>query len=176
MILRLKSTPGLYLVGFMGSGKTTVGRALAGELGWTFVDLDDDIEARAGRTIQQVFDAGGEEAFRAAEREALEGRVREIRNGRPTVLALGGGAFVDPGNAELIGANGVSIWLDCSFERIERRVAGSTHRPLARDPAAFAALYQSRRAAYSRADHRIEIGSDDPAEAVAVILALEMFR
>lgn len=172
MILKLKRTPGIYLVGFMGSGKTTVGRRLAEELGWTFVDLDDDIEAAAGMPITEVFAQKGEPEFRRLEREALERRVRQVRASQPLVIALGGGAFVQPGNAELIAQNGVSIWLDCPFERVQQRVADADHRPLARDPEAFARLFGQRRAAYSKADFRIEIASDDAAAAVNDILAI----
>ena len=67
MILKLKRTPGIYLVGFMGCGKSTVGRALADELGWSFFDLDHDIESSAGSTIGEIFDTQGEEMFRALE-------------------------------------------------------------------------------------------------------------
>ena len=92
MILKLKRTPGIYLVGFMGSGKTTIGRHLADELGWSFADLDADIEAEQGTTIAQIFDTRGEDEFRRIETAAIQKRVRMIEKGRPMVLALGGGA------------------------------------------------------------------------------------
>ena len=93
MILRLKRTPGIYLVGFMACGKTTIGRLLAGELGWHFVDIDDDIEARAKTSISAIFDTLGEAEFRKLEAAAIGDRVRLIERGKPTVVALGGGAF-----------------------------------------------------------------------------------
>ena len=176
MNLRLKRTPGIYLVGFMAAGKTTIGRLLADRLGWIFVDIDDDIEAAEKTTISQIFASRGEEEFRRIEKEAIRRRVRTIECGRPMVLALGGGAFVQPNNFELIENNGVSIWLDCPFETVERRVAQTGHRPLARDPEQFAKLYRTRRDAYSRADVRIPIDSDDPEEAVAAILRLALIR
>lgn len=171
MNLKLKRTPAIYVVGFMGSGKTTVGRKLAGELGWNFVDLDDDIEARAGKAISKIFEEDGEPEFRRIESEALEARVRQAERGRPVVIALGGGAFVQPRNAELIAPHGISVWLDCPLERVKERVAGAGHRPLARDPEAFERLYETRRAAYSRADLRIEIRGDDPSEPTKEIIA-----
>src|SRR5579862_9900078 len=93
MILKLKRTPGIYLVGFMGSGKSTVGRALADELGWSFFDLDDEIERREGATISELFDTRGEASFRQAESAALRERVVQVERGRPQVVSLGGGAF-----------------------------------------------------------------------------------
>ncbi|MGH9719132.1 MAG: shikimate kinase [Bryobacteraceae bacterium] len=168
----LKATPGIYVVGFMASGKTTIGQLVAKRLGWTFVDLDDDIERAQGLKIAEIFDRSGEAEFRRAETEALRERVRAVKGGIPLVVALGGGAFVQPANAELLAAHGVTVWLDCPFEIVQRRVAQATHRPLARDPAKFAQLYQGRQQAYSRADHRVEIAGDDPEPAVRAILEL----
>jgi shikimate kinase len=176
MILRLKNTPAIYLVGFMASGKTTIGRLLAERLGWRFVDLDDDIEAAQKMKISQIFDTRGEEEFRRAEHAAMRARVREIECGTPTVMALGGGAFVQPDNYALLEDNGVTIWLDCPFETIKRRVEQATHRPLARDPATFALLYGARREAYARADYRIPIESDDPAAVVEAVMRLPLFK
>ena len=91
------------------------------------------------------------------------------------VLALGGGAFSEPPNRELLTNNGISIWLHCPFEVVQRRVAGQSHRPLTRDTEKFAALYATRLPDYARADMRIVIESDDPAHAVAAILAHPLF-
>src|SRR5207244_9786329 len=101
MILKLKRTPGIYLVGFMGCGKSTIGRALAEELGWSFCDLDDDIERREGLTISEIFDIRGEAAFREAESAALQERIRTVVRGQPQVISLGGGAFVSAENFDL---------------------------------------------------------------------------
>ncbi len=79
MILKLKRTPAIYLVGFMGCGKSTVGRALADELGWTFVDLDEEIERKQGATIASIFDTRGEAAFREMECDALRERSARYR-------------------------------------------------------------------------------------------------
>src|SRR5262245_24212715 len=128
MILKLKRTPGIYLVGFMGSGKSTVGERLADELGWAFVDINDDIVKAQGRSIADLFDMGGEPAFRDIEAECIYKRVRMIQTGRPMVVALGGGAFVEDRNFQMLQENGVSIWLDCSFELINERLQNKTDR------------------------------------------------
>ena len=172
MILKLKRTPGIYLVGFMASGKTTIGRLLADELGWSFADLDQDIEGAQGASITHIFDTRGEVEFRTVEKEAVRRRVDEVSRGRPMVVALGGGAFTDEANQALLRENGVTIWLACSFHRVCARVEGSSHRPLARDPEKFEQLYQQRQADYSKAEYRIEIDTDDPAAIVDAILKL----
>jgi shikimate kinase len=156
----------IVLVGFMGSGKTTVGRLLAKRLGVPFSDLDDRIEAAEGRSIPDIFSHDGEPAFRDVEHREL---ARAPRSG---VLALGGGAYAQPRNQDLLRGQATVIWLDVPFERALARVSHSDHRPLAKDPVQFAALYQSRRAAYAQADHTISIDSDDPQAAVAAILEL----
>jgi len=179
MILKLKRTPGIFLVGFMGSGKSTVGRALAEELGWGFVDLDQDIEQREGMPIPQIFDTRGEAAFRQAETEALKERVRSVESGKPYVIALGGGAFLSDANFEMVSNNGVSVWLDCPFPMVERRLAGQhveyNHRPLARDPDKLRELFAVRRTGYERADYCIVVESDDATAITAKILALPLF-
>jgi shikimate kinase len=176
MNVRLKRTPGLYLVGFMGSGKTTVGRHLAERLGWSFFDLDHEIEAAEKTTIAELFDARGEPEFRRIESEMLRQHIRSIERGRPAVIALGGGAFVDAGNRELALQNGIAIWLDCPFERVQRRVGDTSARPLARDPQRFAALYESRREIYALADVRVAIESDDPDQALDAVLNHPMLK
>ena len=175
MLLKLKRTPGLYLVGFMGSGKSAVGRLLADELGWSFADVDEDVETSQGISIAGIFDAQGEAEFRRLETEALRTRVREVERGKPLVLALGGGAFVDPANRKLLEERGVTLWLDCPFERICARLQGQTHRPLARDPEKFHRLFEERREAYGHAEFRIEADTDDAPAIVAAILKLPIF-
>jgi shikimate kinase len=175
MLLKLKRTPGLYLVGFMGSGKSAVGRLLAHELGWSFADIDEDIEQAQGTSIAEIFDQRGEPEFRTLEREAVRKRVRDIECGRPFVLALGGGAFIDPDNRKLLHERGVTIWLDCPFPRIEARLDGQTHRPLARDPEKFRQLFDDRQEAYRTAEYRIAADTDDTAAIVSEILKLPIF-
>jgi shikimate kinase len=176
MNLKLKCTPGIYLVGFMGSGKSTIGRLLAERLGWSFFDTDEEIEAAGKMAIAEIFAARGEPEFRRIETEIVRRHVAWIEGGHSAVMALGGGAFVEPPNRELLLNNGVTVWLDCPFEVVKRRVAQASHRPLARDPEKFAALYDSRREAYRLAEVRIPIESDDPAAAVEAILSHPLLR
>jgi shikimate kinase len=170
MNLKLKRTPGLYVVGFMGAGKTTVGRHLAERLGWNFFDTDQEIERAENCSIAQIFAQRGETEFRRIETAIIRQHVRWIERGRPAVLALGGGAFADPANREILEPNGITIWLDCPFAVVERRVAHNDDRPLASDPARFAALFDSRRQHYLLADVHVPIESDDPEVTVGVIL------
>jgi shikimate kinase len=159
----------------MGSGKTTIGRLLADELGWKFIDLDTDIENAANRKISEIFDADGEAEFRRQEHAALVKRVHGVQGGHPLVMSLGGGTFAQDENYELLSENGISIWLDAPFALIQERIAGQDHRPLARDPEQFSRLYEERRAAYGRADYRVAIESNDAAAAVKAIVEFPLF-
>jgi shikimate kinase len=141
----------------MGSGKTSTGRALAELLGWEFVDLDDEIERQESIPIRQLFRERGEPAFRTIEHAALR-RALE-RCSKPTVLALGGGAFIQPDTVELLGTNDVStVFLETPVEELLTRCGvgdapdPENPRPLAVDTAAFRALYAERLPSY-RAAH-----------------------
>ena len=174
MNLKLKRTPGLYLVGFMASGKSTVGRHRAHRMGWSFFDLDNEIEAAEKMTIAEIFTARGEAEFRRIEGEMLRNHVRWIEHGRPAVLALGGGAFTVEANRELLSDRGITVWLDCPFDVVRCRVAEQHRgpvRPLAQDPLKFAALYDARRVHYQLADARVQIVSDDPEQTATAILS-----
>jgi shikimate kinase len=172
--LKLKRTPGIFLIGFMGSGKSTVGRLLAEEIGWRFADLDDDIEHAQRRTVSDIFLHLGEEEFRRIEHEAIHQRVRSIRRGIPTVLALGGGAFTREENITLLQENGITIWIDTDFEIMRRRVQGCDHRPLARNPERFERLYYERRNFYSRAEFHVPVHVNDSRIALADVLKLNL--
>ena len=174
MTLKLKRTPGLFLVGFMASGKSTVGRALADEIGWPFVDIDDEIEREQGHNIAQLFSERGEKAFRDLETETIRKHVSQIQAGLPSVVALGGGAFVQPQNWKLISENGVTLWLDCPFETLCNRL-GDNKRPLAADRVRLAQLFQDRRPLYSRADYRVEVLSSHVSDVVESIRKLPLF-
>jgi shikimate kinase len=175
MRLKLKRTPGIYLVGFMGSGKSTVGRALADEIGWNFVDLDEEIQRRESMTIPQIFDQRGEKEFRSIESSMLGQYVRAVECGSPHVVSLGGGAFLSDANFTLLSNNGVTVWLDCPLEIIERRIAGCEHRPLARDIGRLRELFRERQPAYRRADFHIKVETDDPSVTVKQILEFPLF-
>ena len=171
----LKRSPGVYLTGFMGSGKTTVAKALADRVGWEFVDLDAEIEAAENATIAEIFESRGEHEFRRIETDMIRRVMRMVERGLPTVIALGGGSFVQPANAALLANHGISIWLDCPFEIIAERITDTESRPLARDPEGFRKLYEDRRDAYSRAHYRVD-GACDVDQAVQLILELPFWK
>jgi shikimate kinase len=178
MNLQLKRTPGVYLVGFMASGKSTVGRRLACRLGWNFFDTDEEIVNAEQCSIAELFAQRGEAEFRRIETLVLSRHVAWIKRGRPAVLALGGGAFTLPENRQLIAGNGISVWLDCSLDRARNRLQRSVGpvRPLAQDPETFASLYAMRREHYSLADVRIPVDTDDADRTVDAILASPFFQ
>jgi shikimate kinase len=173
--LKLKRTPGLFLVGFMASGKSTVGRALADEIGWPFVDIDEEIERSQRQTIAQLFLERGEKAFREIETEMIRAHVSRIRSGVASVVALGGGAFVQPQNWDLISESGITLWLDCPFEMLCSRLDNDGTRPLAADRTKLAQLFQDRRPLYTRADYRVEVQSGNVSDVVESIRKLPLF-
>ncbi len=174
MHAKLKNSPGIYLVGFMGCGKTSVGELLAERLAWDFVDLDSEIERHAGSRIVEIFEQLGEPAFRALESQALVSQLDLIKQGRARVVALGGGTFVDARNRSTIERFGVSIWLDGTADQLWERVSDNDERPLGRDRAAFETLHRKRRPDYEKADFRVDIGSRTTQEVVEAISQLEL--
>ena len=175
MTLKLKRTPGLYLVGFMGAGKSTIGAALADELGWPFIDVDAEIEKREGISISELFAKRGEAAFRDIETDQIRRCVHAVQSGAPSVIALGGGAFVQARNWDLIEENGVTIWLDCPFDIVCERLNGDHTRPLAEDRDRFARLFEDRRPLYGRANFRVPVAAEDVGAIVQRILELPLF-
>lgn len=156
----------VYLVGFMGAGKTTVGRALARRLGWRFEDIDVEVERREGQTIADIFRLRGEGHFRAAERVALQACL-----GVPdTVVATGGGTFVDPANRAAMLADGVVVWLDVPLSRVLDRMPTDGRRPLAASRADLESLYHARRAAYQLAHLRLDAATASSEELVEVLI------
>ncbi len=172
---KLRSAPVIYLVGFMGSGKSTVGRMLAARLGWPFVDLDEEIERCSGLPISKIFEREGEARFRDLEHQALLGQLQQARGGRARVLALGGGAFAEGRNRDSMGGDGVVIWLECSVETLWRRASAGSNRPLARQRDEFERLYRERLPRYQSADFTVSTETGGPASTLEQILALPLF-
>ncbi len=121
-----ESRPNIFLVGLMGSGKTTIGRQLARALDLEFVDSDHEIEARTGATIPWIFDIEGEEGFRKRERAVID----ELTRRRGIVLATGGGAVLSPENRRHLKARGTVVYLRASVEELYERTARDKNRPL----------------------------------------------
>jgi len=168
----------VFLLGFMGAGKTSVGQALARRLRWRFVDLDQRIEMREGRTIAEIFARSGEETFRQIETAVLRDLLAELGHGSPVVVALGGGATLREENAALLAACGApQVFLDAPFEVVRQRCRETAAaRPLLREAAQAQQLYESRREYYLKAQFRVDTASRSVEQAAADIaraLALE---
>ncbi len=155
----------------MGSGKSTVGSRLAKQLGWRFVDLDEKIEEVAGITIPEFFERHGEPAFRQLEADQLRLALgRAVERLEPTIIALGGGTYAQPGAPEFLRNSGIPvIWLDTPIEVLLSRCTTMTGRPLFRDEASFRALHAQRLPSYELADFRVD-SSGDAAAVVGEIL------
>ncbi len=152
----------IVLVGLMGAGKSAIGRRLAQRLGLPFVDADAEIERAAGQTIEEIFAAHGEAAFRDGERRVIARLLADPVH----VLSTGGGAFMDPQTRALIAERGISIWLKAELDVLLRRTARRTNRPLLNqgDPAqVLAALMAKRYPVYATADITVE-STDGPPE------------
>lgn len=163
------SDRGIVLVGFMGAGKTTVGRELARQIGCQLADLDELIAQHEGRPIADIINGDGEPHFRALETVAL---VRVLRAQGSGVIALGGGAWTIPTNREAIATAGwASVWLDTPFEVCWSRIEGSASlRPLAAERSGARLLYDERRAVYQLATHAVPVAVDTPPAALASLI------
>jgi shikimate kinase len=149
----------VFLVGFMASGKTSVGRELARRMHWDFLDLDTLIESREHKTVPAIFRDHGESCFRQAETAALAQLISNLQ--RSVVVALGGGAFVQEQNRELL-RDWSSIFLDAPPEELWRRCAEDpAERPLRKNQAQFEQLYRERLPFYRMATTTIETSGRD---------------
>jgi shikimate kinase len=167
---REKPVRAVFLVGFMGAGKTSVGRALARHAGWHFVDLDDRIQARERRTVSEIFEQSGEAAFRRAEREALAELLKQ-HDGKPLIAALGGGAYAQEEIVALLAeSDAMVVFLDASPDELWRRCSTDVIvRPLRREEWEFRRLYDLRRPRYLKASLLVETGGKAIADIVGEI-------
>ena len=164
----------LLLVGMMGSGKTTVGRLVARRLRRPFLDSDTEVERSVGRSVAQIFATDGEAAFRAEERRVLE---EAVASPEPAVIAVAGGAVLDPHNRSVIEHAGTVVWLRADPATLARRVGDGTGRPLlgSDPPAALRRLAEERTPLYAEvADEVVDVdGTATKAVVGAVLAALE---
>ena len=149
----------------MGSGKSTIGPVLAGEMDRPFYDLDDLIEQEQNRTIAEIFESQGEAFFRELESHKLV----ESKHARPCVMALGGGTFLSEFNRDFISKHGISVWLKIPLQLAKGRCRDSQHRPLAKNPEQWEALFQLRKMDYHLANIHVEVQSKSPQQISAEI-------
>jgi len=180
---RKSGTRAVILIGFMGAGKSSVGRALGEQLGWAFEDLDERIERRERRKVPEIFRDSGESEFRQAEHLALRELLGELRAGAERVVALGGGAFAQKRNSRVVEAEGVpTVFLDAGAEELWRRCREQAERdglerPLLGSLESFGELYDMRRPHYLKASLRQETsGKTVERIAAEVVQALRLNR
>ena len=165
----------LVLVGLMGAGKTAIGRRLAARLGLPFADADHEIEAAAGCSVEDIFDAYGEPAFRDVERKV----IARLLDGPIHVLATGGGAYMDSSTRATIAHRGISLWLRADLETLLSRTARRSNRPLLKngDPRAILTdLMAQRYPVYAEADLVVDSSEAPPEQTVdTVVDALRAF-
>lgn len=158
----------IYLVGFMGSGKSTIGRMLASQLNMEFVDIDKEVEKSLGLKIKEIFEKFGEQHFRHLEREKL----REYIGKTGYVVSTGGGLGADRQMMELMKQDGKVIWIDASLETILERCINDTDRPLLKlPPEELSNLFEKRKEVYSLADIKVSSDGVLPENLVKLILS-----
>lgn len=160
----------------MGTGKSTVARLLARQIGWHHVDLDKEIIEKTGSSIPAIFAGMGEPGFREIEQEQLARILGEaVEHNKPRILSLGGGTTAQPQNVALLRQSGaVLVWLHCPIDELFKRCVRITNRPLFRDEASFRKLYEERVPSYELADYRVETDIE-PLRVVEQILLLGIF-
>ncbi len=154
----------IVLTGFMGTGKSVVGKMLSRKLGWEYADTDQLIAEKAGRSIPQIFTRFGEEHFRSLEKEVVALVTQKNR----TVIATGGGTILDPENLRLLSENGILVTLSATPEEIEKRTGGRKNRPLLTQNKnrreTIRNLLAQRNGYYQKTDIRIDTTGQTPAE------------
>lgn len=168
----------IFLTGFMGAGKSIVGKDLARKLNWPFHDLDGSIEILADQEIPLIFEMRGEDVFRDFEHAAVVQHVQEVLAGQPMVLALGGGTYAHARNRDKLRNAGFTVWLAASPDILWKRVRGDNHRPLAGDREEFFRLYAARERSYELADARIHATGtpEDVANRIMALRCVQGFR
>ena len=156
----------VYLVGMPGSGKSTVGREVAGRLGVPFVDLDEEIERRSGSSVSAIFASEGEAAFRAMEARELVGASRHD----PSVVACGGGVVLEPANRIALRNTGTCVYLDVPIEVLQARVEPASDRPLIRAEGDLERLLAEREPLYREFAAHVVDASGDPGEVADAIV------
>jgi shikimate kinase len=154
----------------MGAGKSTIGRRLAKKLGWKFIDLDEEIERREKRPIAEIFRQDGEPHFRNLERLCL----LDLSTSQKAVIALGGGAFINPENREVAEKTGLTVWLKVSFNNLVARVKMDGTRPKFVDRTQAEELFRAREPSYALA--RVQISTDDVTPDAAAEEIIGVFR
>jgi len=163
------TTRQIIILGFMGTGKTTVALELSRKLNCRAVDLDDLITQRSARGPREIIEQDGEAAFRVIETQMLREVLREES---PRVVAVGGGAWTIAENRKLIAEQGAfTVWLDAPFELCWKRIAGNEARPLAPSREAAQILFAKRRPIYELADARIPVSENETADELATKVA-----
>ncbi len=183
----MKLESNIFLIGFSGSGKSTVGKLLAKKLSCSFVDIDKLIETKARKTILDIFKSDGENAFRKLEFAVIKNLFAKKTRAKPKVIALGGGAFENRATRLLLAENGISVWLKCSISKIYERLRKHSDRPkltgkkeslsARRQKQTIRKLLLKRKDNYARADVRV-ITSDKTANraALEIISKLRMIN
>ena len=157
----------IYLVGFMGSGKSTIGKLLAKETGYRFVDIDKEIEQNEDMSIKEIFSSKGEKYFRDLEKKMIKNFVEK----KGFIVSTGGGLGADKENMELMKKKGVVIWLDVSLDTVLKRCGEDENRPLLKKSRNdLEKLFEKRKQIYASADIHIDVNNKTPDQIVKEIL------
>ncbi|WP_457640956.1 shikimate kinase [Persephonella sp.] len=157
----------IYLVGFMGSGKSTIGKLLAKETGYRFVDIDKEIEKNEDMSIKEIFSSKGEKYFRDLEKKMIKNFVEK----KGFIVSTGGGLGADKENMELMKKKGVVIWLDVSLDTVLKRCGEDENRPLLKKSRNdLEKLFEKRKQIYASADIHIDVNNKTPDQIVKEIL------
>lgn len=165
----------IVIIGFMGTGKTTVAHELGRKLNCVAVDLDELIKRRESRSPSEIIDQDGESEFRRIEAHLLRETLEE---GRARIIAVGGGAWTIAANRQLVAERGAfTVWLDADFELCWKRIeSGTEARPLARSREMAERLYGERRSVYELADARVTVLESDSASEIATKVSKEILH